>query len=144
MKFVQIILSFISKYFMYKLTIHFKLLCTSLLIIFLFSLLATAAKAQDILAGLTSNGGTEGRGTAFSIKTNGTNFSIIKAFADWGKNPWGDLLNGGDGFYYGTSSVGGTNNSGSIFKATAAGVVTVLRQLDYAADGANPYGELIK
>jgi uncharacterized repeat protein (TIGR03803 family) len=88
--------------------------------------MATVARAQDILAGLTSNGGTEGRGTAFSIKTNGTNFSVIKAFADWGKNPFGDLLNGNDGFYYGTSTLGGTYNYGTIFKVTAAGVVTVL------------------
>lgn len=109
-----------------------------------FLLPATFTKAQDVLAGLTSNGGTEGRGTAFSIKTNGTSFSIIKAFADWGKTPWGDLLNGNDGFYYGTTSVGGTFNSGTIFKATATGTVTVLRQLTYATDGANPYGELTK
>ncbi|CAN5611462.1 hypothetical protein BH10BAC2_BH10BAC2_05760 [soil metagenome] len=126
----------------YKSTSGLNSIAVSVILFFLF--LSQLTKAQDILTGLTSNGGTEGRGTAFSIKTNGTSFSIIKAFADWGKNPWGDLLNGGDSFYYGTSSVGGTNNSGSIFKATATGVVTVLRQLVYATDGANPYGELIK
>jgi hypothetical protein len=42
----------------------------------------------------------------FFYKTNGSNFSVIKAFADWGKNPFGDLLNGNDGFYYGTSTLG--------------------------------------
>ena len=64
---------------MYKLIIHLRLVRVSLLSIFSLLFMTTLTKAQDILAGLTSNGGTEGRGTAFSIKTNGTNFSIIKA-----------------------------------------------------------------
>ena len=55
--------------------------------------------AQDVLVGLTSNGGPEGQGTAFSIKNNGSNYSIIKSFADWGKNPVGDLVKGNDGNY---------------------------------------------
>ena len=116
-----------------------------LLLLFIFStlLITPAAKAQDVLAGLTSNGGTEGRGTAFSIQTNGTSFSIIKAFADWGKNPNGDLLQSTDGNFYGMTTYGGTYTYGSIFKVTAAGVITVLHQLNYATDGANPYGELI-
>ncbi len=122
----------------------FKLKSITVPAILVFTFLSTLTKAQDILAGLTSNGGTEGRGTAFSIKTNGTNFSIIKAFADWGKNPWGDLLNGGDGFYYGLTSVGGTYGYGTIFKITPTGVITIMHQLNYATDGANPYGELIK
>src|SRR5690348_14571349 len=33
--------------------------------------------AQNVLVGLTSNGGINGKGTAFSINTNGSNFSLI-------------------------------------------------------------------
>jgi len=41
-----------------------------------FSVTTFFAQAQDVLVGLTSNGGPEGIGTAFSIKTSGANFSI--------------------------------------------------------------------
>jgi uncharacterized repeat protein (TIGR03803 family) len=110
----------------------------------LLIMLATGLKGQETLMGLTSNGGTEGRGTVFTIKTNATAFSILKAFPDWGKTPWGDLLKGDDGNFYGMTNGGGTFNYGTIFRATPAGIVTVLRNLNYATDGANPYGELIK
>ena len=113
---------------------------------FLFLImLSFGVRAQETLVGLTSNGGVQGRGTAFTIKTNATAFTIVKALPDWGKTSWGDLLNNSsDGNFYGMTSVGGTFNYGTIFKATPAGVVTVLHHLDYATDGANPYGELIK
>src|SRR3954471_10213090 len=63
-----------------------------------FFLLAASqfSAAQETLVGLTSNGGPEGKGTAFSIKTNGTDFTITKGFADWGKNPTGGLVQGPD------------------------------------------------
>lgn len=109
-----------------------------------FIMIPFGVKAQETLSGLTSNGGVQGRGTVFTIKTNATAFTIVKALPDWGKNPWGDLLKGDDGNFYGMTSIGGTFTYGTIFKATPAGVVTVLHHLDYATDGANPYGELIK
>ena len=112
--------------------------------VLLLMMLATGLKGQETLMGLTSNGGTEGRGTAFTIKTNATAFTIVKAFPDWGKTPWGDLLKGDDGNFYGMTNGGGTFNYGTIFKATPTGIVTVLHHFNYATDGANPYGELIK
>jgi len=88
-----------------------------------FFLCASFIKAQDVFLGLTSNGGTEGRGTVFSIKSTGTNFSITKAFADWGKNPSGDLIQGTDGDFYGMTLTGGTYTYGTIFKVTSAEVL---------------------
>ena len=114
------------------------------LFLFLIFFWCSISKAQDIFLGLTSNGGPQGRGTAFSIKSNGTAFSIVKGFADWGKNPNGDLLQGDDGNFYGMTYTGGTYTYGTIFKVTPAGVITILRQLNAATEGANPYGELIK
>src|SRR5436190_2097931 len=73
-----------------------------------FLLSASFIRAQDVFLGLTSNGGTEGRGTAFSIKSTGASFAITKAFADWGKTPNGDLVQGSDGDFYGMTSTGGT------------------------------------
>src|SRR5437763_16030701 len=72
-----------------------------LLLFILFSLITSFdANAQDILTGLTSSGGPEGMGTAFSIKSTGAGFAVIKSFADWGKAPYEGLLLGSDGNYY--------------------------------------------
>ena len=71
----------------------------SVLLFICMLILTTAGNAQDVLVGLTSNGGPEGRGTAFALKTSGTNFTILKGFADWGKEPNGSFLPGDDGGY---------------------------------------------
>jgi uncharacterized repeat protein (TIGR03803 family) len=60
-----------------------------------------------------------------------------------GKAPRGNLLVGSDGNLYGMTSIGGTNNVGTIFKITTAGTFTVLRQLNMTTDGGNPFGGLI-
>ena len=112
--------------------------------IFFFLCLTTVVQAQDVFTGLTSKGGPEGMGTVFSIKSNGTSFSIIKGFADWGNTQNGDLYRNSDKNFYGMSHWGGTYNAGTIFKITSAGAITLLRSLDYANDGAYPDGELIK
>ncbi len=109
-----------------------------------FLQITTAVRAQDVIAGLTSNGGPAGRGTAFNIKANGTGFGIITSFADWGKTPNGDLLKGDDGNFYGMTSTGGTFSGGTIFKMTPAGEITILRQLNPTPDGSSPNAELIK
>src|SRR3954471_19474978 len=88
-------------------TFHSKKQLFGLLTI-LLALFATVTNAQDKLVGLTTNGGPEGAGTAFSIKTNGTSFSIINGFADWGANPTNDLVRGSDGDLYGVIFEGGT------------------------------------
>jgi len=112
---------------------------------FVFFLFLSSAHAQDVLVGLTSNGGPEGKGTLFSMKTSGANFSILKGFADWGQAPTGDLLLGDDGNFYGMTYTGGTYiYPGAIFKMTPAGAVTILRELNGTTDGQYPYGELIK
>jgi len=113
-------------------------------IIVLLAGITIVVQAQDVLTGLTSNGGPEGKGTAFSIKSNGTGFSIIKGFADWGNTQNGNLYRHSDKNFYGMSNRGGTYGAGTIFKITAAGALTLLRSFDYANDGAYPDGELIK
>jgi uncharacterized repeat protein (TIGR03803 family) len=100
--------------------------------------------AQDGIVGLTSNGGSQGKGTAFYIKTNGTGFSVIRAFADYGNTPNGNLLKTDNGNFLGMTSTGGTYNGGAIFSITPSGVVTILKQLNSVTDGSTPHGELIK
>ncbi len=109
-----------------------------------FLLSLPLALAQEVLMGLTSNGGPDGRGTAFSVTTGGANFSIVKGFADWGQAPQGDLVQGSDGNFYGMTQDGGTLDAGTIFRMTPDGTITILRNLDRPTDGAAPRGGLIE
>ncbi|QMU26933.1 choice-of-anchor tandem repeat GloVer-containing protein [Adhaeribacter radiodurans] len=98
--------------------------------------------AQDILAGLTSDGGLQGAGTAFTIKSDGTGFTVQKTFALSGKSPYGDLIKASDGNFYGMNSAGGTYGYGNIFKMTSAGKITNLYSFNYTTNGGNPQGSL--
>jgi hypothetical protein len=40
-----------------------------------------------MLMGLASDGGIEGKGTIYSIRTDTKAFNVIKGFADWGQHP---------------------------------------------------------
>ncbi len=109
------------------------------------SLISYFSNAQDVLVGLTSNGGPQGKGTVFSMNTSGASFSVIKGFEDWGKAPNGDLLLGSDGNFYGMTYTGGTYTyPGTIFMMTPTGAITILKQLNGSSEGQYPYGELIK
>lgn len=100
--------------------------------------------AQNVLVGLTSNGSVDGKGTAFSINTNGSNFSVIQGFSDWGNTANGSFFLNDDGYFYGMTHFGGTFNDGTIFKMSADGKVIMLKQFNYSVDGAYPDGQLIK
>lgn len=116
---------------------------TCLLTVFLF-LLTTITWAQDKLVGLTSNGGPEGKGTAFSINTDATGFSVVKGFVDWGSDPNSDLVKGTDGNMYGMVPNGGTFGHGTIFKVTPTGTITVIKNFNLSVDGGIPKGSLIQ
>jgi uncharacterized repeat protein (TIGR03803 family) len=79
--------------------------------------------------GVTSAGGTADYGTAFKITPTGT-FTVLHNFGDGsvtndGLNPRGELLLASNGNFYGTTGGGGSAGSGTIFKMTPAGVVTI-------------------
>ncbi len=104
---------------------------------------AQTSLAQEVLLGLTSVGGAQGLGTAFSINSTGSNFSVRKTFGTFGVNPAENLCQGTDGNFYGLASQRGAHGYGAIFKMTAAGQVTILynfRQLD----GTSPLGSLVQ
>ncbi len=48
------------------------------------------------------------------------------------------------GNYYGVTTSGGSNNYGTVYQLTPAGVMTVLHEFTYYQDGANPHGQLVK
>ncbi len=64
-----------------------------------------------------------------------------------GELPTAALIQATDGNLYGTTSAGGANGAGTIFKITPRGTLTVLYSFCSEAgctDGANPYGGLIQ
>ncbi len=83
----------------------------------------------------------------------GVTFTLLHSFnggVGEGTSPRGDLVLGSDGFFYGTTNGGGASNSGSVFKMTAAGALTMLHSFatyftnQSNADGAQPYGGLVQ
>jgi uncharacterized repeat protein (TIGR03803 family) len=100
--------------------------------------------------GTTLGGGTHsGNGTVFRITSSGMlttiySFCAMQNCAD-GYSPNAALVQGSDGNLYGTTSGGGTKDSGTVFKVTAAGALTTLYSFCMkadCADGSNPVAEL--
>ena len=111
--------------------------------------------------GTTSEGGDGGRGTVFGMghpfgpthdrptkrPDAGYDAFVLYEFAGWnGAKPIGDLLLDADGNLYGTTSLGGANNQGVVFKLTPGLKGKWTETLLYnftASDGANPGGSLV-
>ncbi|PSR54837.1 hypothetical protein AHMF7605_15665 [Adhaeribacter arboris] len=108
---------------------------------FILSVLDT--RAQDVLVGLTSSGGKLQGGTAFTMKSDGTGYTIHREFARSGSEPYGDLIKASDGNFYGMTSGGGFG-FGTVFKMTAAGDLTVLHSFNGTSEGSRPFGSLFQ
>ncbi len=98
------------------------------------------------LYGMTSGGGTSNLGTVFKINMSGAE-TVLHSFGGGttdGSAPMGSLIQATDGNFYGMTFSGGTNNLGTVFKITPAGVLTVLHSFGGTGDGASPYGSLVQ
>lgn len=95
--------------------------------------------------GVTSTGGTGNAGTVFKITPSGA-FTVLHSFAGStdGGAPYGGLVQGSDGNFYGTTSTGGAGHLGTIFRITPAGVFTLLHSFTGSLDGGVPYGALVQ
>jgi uncharacterized repeat protein (TIGR03803 family) len=103
------------------------------------------------LYGVTPAGGTHtnynsgaGGGTIFKITAAG-DFSSLYSFSGGadGAAPLGALLQGADGGFYGTTSAGGTNGVGAVFRFTEADGLRTLHTFSGRADGAVPMAGLV-
>lgn len=95
--------------------------------------------------GTTFGDGSSTRGTVFRISPGGT-IATLYSFtggAD-GQNPLARLLKGNDGNFYGTTSFGGSNNFGTVFKITPAGLFSTLYSFSGGADGDTPKTALVQ
>lgn len=97
--------------------------------------------------GTTSRGGTSDTGTVFQITSVGT-LTTVHSFTGLGVDgatPEGGLIQGPDGFFYGTTVVGGTNNDGTVFQISSNGVSTTIYQFSKnRIDGENPQATLVQ
>ena len=96
--------------------------------------------------GTTEEGGTNNDGTVFKISTNGalTYLYEFTGAPNDGEDPEGGLVQGSDGYFYGTTSEGGTNYEGTVFKMSTNGVLTILYSFTGINDGRRPGGELVQ
>jgi uncharacterized repeat protein (TIGR03803 family) len=81
--------------------------------------------------GTTFSGGTGNDGTIFKITSTGTLTTLYNFTGGTdGKNPYAPPVQGVDGSFYGTTSLGGSNSFGTVYKITSSGVFTPLYQFD--------------
>ncbi len=83
-------------------------------------LLVSPGFAQEVLWGLTSFYGTGGAGTAFSLRADGSEFTVRKAFQAPFSGPGRNLVQGPDGNFYGTIG-GGSSGRGALFRVSPDG-----------------------
>ena len=104
----------------------------------------TAAN-DGYLYGLCQFGGTSNKGTLIRILPNGSNFGVVYHFATaTGHRPQASLSLGDDGRLYGTASLGGGFNYGSLFAFNPPdSSYTVLHHLAGGIDGGTPTGDLL-
>jgi uncharacterized repeat protein (TIGR03803 family) len=99
--------------------------------------------------GTTTAGGSNNKGTVFKVTPAGTltvlySFGSLTNNAD-GYTPYSGLIQGSDGNFYGTTSDGGPNGGGTVFKVTPAGVLTVIYSFSLSgSDGLGPLGTLLQ
>jgi uncharacterized repeat protein (TIGR03803 family) len=94
--------------------------------------------------GTTCDGGTSNAGTVFKMSSAG----VLKVLYDFsggndGKCPLAPPVQGTDGNYYGTTSGGGPDTAGTIYKVTSNGSLTTIFTFD-ETDGYQPEGELVQ
>jgi uncharacterized repeat protein (TIGR03803 family) len=81
----------------------------------------------------------------FSINTNGAVTAPLVSFSPIdGFSPRAALVQGTDGYFYGTTPFGGDYFSGNVFRMSSSGALTNLYSFSQNFDGANPYAPLLQ
>ena len=95
--------------------------------------------------GTTGGGGAYNEGTAFKTDSSG-NLTTLYSFTGGndGASPVAALLEGSDGYLYGTTALGGDYDGGTVFKMDTAGNLTTLYSFTKGTDGGLPASALIQ
>ena len=105
--------------------------------------------ANGLLYGTTVQGGAGtacsfGCGTVFAINATTGSLTTLHSFNSTdGYGPFGGLVQGTDGNFYGTTSGGGTADNGTVFKISAGGTFATLHSFEHS-DGDEPYSSLLQ
>ena len=116
--------------------------------------LAGLVQGNDgVFYGTTAYGGTNRAGTVFKITATGSLTTLwqfsggsdggLSYCSDWAC-PSAGVVQGGNGNFYGTTSFGGTNDNGTIFKISTSGTFSTLYSFNGGSNGANPIGGLVQ
>ena len=108
----------------------------------LYTAPATVPSPATVTA--TSQASPKVKGSA-SVKIGAFNEKLVYSFTGLtdGAAPSAALIQGSDGYYYGTAQLGGANGDGTVFKVDSSSNVTPLHEFS-GKDGANPLGALIQ
>ncbi|HEY2799768.1 MAG TPA: choice-of-anchor tandem repeat GloVer-containing protein [Chthoniobacterales bacterium] len=90
----------------------------------------------------TFQGGPDTVGTIFRVTATGVQTDLFN-FTNAIGEPQGGLVLGPDNKYYGTTETGGSNNLGSYYRISHAGVFELLGSFTGAANGGQPWGEMV-
>ncbi len=99
--------------------------------------------------GTTLYGGANGQyGTVFKVTPSGA-LTTLYSFCQQtncadGDQPYAGLALGADGNFYGTTSLGGANSAGTVFKMTTGGSYTFLHSFNPGTDGTESHGALVQ
>jgi uncharacterized repeat protein (TIGR03803 family) len=98
------------------------------------------------LFGITKSGGSNNLGTVYRVDGNGSNFMVLHHFSSStsdGASPAGGMVLAGN-VLYGTTSGGGANFDGTIFKINTNGSgFAIVTNFEYSTTGSSPQGDLI-
>lgn len=98
------------------------------------------------LYGTTLKGGANNLGTIFRVTTNGVLTTLISFTGTnglfRGAIPQAGLIDGKDGYFYGTTSAGGVSNTGTVFRVNATGDFASLTSFG-GSNGASPQTPLL-
>lgn len=97
--------------------------------------------------GTTAYGGTNinsGFGTVFQMSPEGTLITLHRFGGADGRAPVAELVQAGDGDFYGTTVAGGTSDHGTVFKISSAGTFTMLHSFGGGSDGSTPEGPVLQ
>lgn len=76
------------------------------------------------LYGTTRQGGSANGGTVFKVNKDGTGYGVLHSFSNTsgdGDNAYASLTEGTDGALYGTTTIGGSDGIGTVFKVNKDG-----------------------
>ena len=109
--------------------------------------LASLLKVGKMLYGVTREGGTSGQGTIYRVSTTGSSYQRLHSFSTLAGAPYSahsSLVQAPDGYLYGTTTLGGAADKGTVYRIDLDGLLTQLHSFGQRrGDGTWPTAGLL-